>query len=81
MIVNLKDAADFIKRARRPPASIEVSTKAWVRIRRDLQQLSRVLPTPFSAVAPEDRWLWHENKKMRRHVELRVLGVPVKRTS
>ena len=75
---NLESAVRFVK-ANRQVKEIRVDIKGWVRIKRDLNQLSLALPTPYSQVAPEDKWLWHEQKAMLRHQHVKVLGVPVRR--
>ena len=78
---DLREVLEFIKTARERPNKIVVTTREWVRIRRDIERLSPFSPTTFASVAPCDRWLWNEHRKQRKLVEIQVLGVPVERAA
>ncbi len=52
---DLKTAIAFVRRSRKRPEQIRVDIKGWVRIKRDLNALSMVLPTPYSPLPSNQR--------------------------
>lgn len=74
--MNLQDAIKRIK-SDRQIKELRVDFKSWARIRRDLQQLNFIQPTPYSQTPASEKWLWHEKKAMMRFAEIRVLGVRI----
>lgn len=75
---NLETAIAFVKRSRRRPAEIRVDIKGWVRIKREIRGLCRVLETPYSAVPKAEKWLWHERRALMKLAPIQILGVPVR---
>ena len=76
MISNLKQAIEFIHN--HPQIKeLKVPMKAYVRIRRDLKQLSFIIETPYTSVPKEYKWLWHEHKHMMRTSEVKVVGIRI----
>lgn len=76
---DLRSAVQFVKKSRRCPSEVRVTIKGWVRIKRDILQLSRVQPTPYSRIEPDMKWAWHSHREMMKVAPINVLGVPVKR--
>lgn len=74
--MNLQETVKRIK-SDRQIKELRVDLKSWARIRRDLQQLNLVQPTPYSRVPNNEKWLWHEHKAIMRLAEIRVLGVRI----
>lgn len=74
---NLESAVLFVKTNRTKPKQISVDIKGWVRIKRDLSKLFFILPTPYSQVPSDEKWLWHEHKALMKRAPIQILGVPV----
>lgn len=76
MISNLKQAIEFIHN--HPQIKeLKVPMKAYVRIRRDLKQLSFTIETPYTSVPKEDKWLWHADKILKINNDY-LLRIPIK---
>lgn len=72
---NLHSAIEFVRKNK--PKQIRVDIKGWVRIRRDLKNLSILLDESYLRTPVEYRWLWHEKKALMRLSKVQVLGVSV----
>lgn len=74
--MNLQEAIKQIKTDRQIK-ELRVDLKSWVRISRDLRQLSFVQSIPYSQTPENEKWLWHAKKAISRFAEIRVLGVRI----
>lgn len=75
--LDLKQAIHYITEVR--PSVLLVDMKSYVRIKRDIEQLTPMKPTPYSRCSDSfEKWAWHNLKAMRRQAQLMVMGTEIR---
>lgn len=78
-MINLQQMIKMIKNDRNVK-EIEVDIKLYVRIRRDINQLSRISPTPYSRCVDDwEKFAWHQQRALMKAAPVYVMGVLIKR--
>lgn len=78
-MINFRQALERIK-SDKTMTELEVDTKSYVRIRRDLKQLSTVLETPYSRCIDDwEKFAWHQRRAMMKIAPMTIMGVLIKR--
>lgn len=76
-MINLKQAIEHINQEK--PIILYVDIKSYVRIKRDIEQLTLIKPTPYSlCFSSFEKWAWHNLKAMRKQAILMVMGTEIK---
>ena len=70
MVRNLKEAVE----AARTQDIIKTDVKGFIKIKRELNNLSRTRPQLYTETPDEDKWLWHEAKAARRYQKIYIMG-------
>lgn len=71
--LNLKQAIEYINKHH--PSVLLVDIKSYVRIKRDIEQLTLLKPMPYTKCSDRfEKLAWHNLKTMRRQTIVMVMG-------